>query len=250
MPLSRRQLLAITSLTVASSIASDSRGAGTPVKAIAFDGFPIFDPRPIYAQAEQLFPGRGAELSSLWRAKQFEYTWLRTMTGQYRDFLGVIDDALVVACKSLDLELAGVKRSALVESYLKMPIWPDVLPALSMLKESGLRLALLSNFSPAMFEGNIRGTELEGTFEFQLSTDAVRAYKPDPRAYQMGVDAFGLKREEILFAAFAGWDASGAKLFGYPTFWVNRQRQPREQLDAGPDGEGQGMTDLVRFLAR
>lgn len=127
------------------------------------------------------------------------------MTGHYRDFLGVIDDALVFACKSLAIELTGVKRTALIESYLKMPIWPDVLPALSMLKESGLRLALLSNFSPAMFDGNLGGTELEGTFEFQLSTDAVRAYKPDPRAYQMGVDAFGLKREEILFAAFAGW---------------------------------------------
>jgi 2-haloacid dehalogenase len=249
MPLSRRQLIAIASLTVASSIASDSRGAGTPIKAIAFDGFPIFDPRPIFALAENLFPGRGAQLSAVWRAKQFEYTWLRTMAGRYRDFLGVIDDALVFACRSLDLELDGVKRSALVESYLKMAIWPDVLPALSLLKENGLRLAFLSNFSPAMFEGNLRGTELEGMFEFQLSTDRVRAYKPDPRAYQMGLDAFGLKREEILFAAFAGWDASGAKLFGYPTFWVNRQKQPREQLDASPDGEGQGMTDLLRFLA-
>ncbi|QQO36029.1 haloacid dehalogenase type II [Bradyrhizobium diazoefficiens] len=249
MPFSRRQLLAITSLTVASGIASSSRGAGAPIRAVAFDGFPIFDLRPIFALAENLFPGRGTELSNVWRTRQFEYTWLRTMTGHYRDFLGVIDDALVFACKSLAIELTGIKRTALVESYLKMPIWPDVLPALSMLRESGLRLALLSNFSPAMFDGNIGGTVLEGTFEFQLSTDAVRAYKPDPRAYHMGVDAFGLKREEILFAAFAGWDASGAKLFGYPTFWVNRQKQPREQLEAVPDGEGQGMMDLVHFLS-
>jgi 2-haloacid dehalogenase len=134
MSLSRRQLLAIASLTVTSSIASDSGGAGASIKAIAFDGFPIFDPRSIFALAENLFPGRGAELSNVWRTKQFEYTWLRTMTGHYRDFLGVIDDALVFACKSLDIELTGVKRSALVESYLGMPIWPDVLPALSMLK--------------------------------------------------------------------------------------------------------------------
>ncbi|WP_298878774.1 haloacid dehalogenase type II [uncultured Bradyrhizobium sp.] len=249
MPFSRRQILAITSLSIASGIASSSPGAGTPIKAIAFDGFPIFDPRPVFALAEQLFPGRGAELSNVWRTKQFEYTWLRSLAGRYRDFLGVIDEALVFACKALDLELTGVKRSALVESYLRMPTWPDVLPALSGLKESGLRLALLSNFSPAMFDGNISGTELEGIFEFQLSTDAVRTYKPDPRAYQMGVDAFALKREEILFAAFAGWDASGAKLFGYPTFWVNRQKQPREQLDAVPDGEGRGMTDLLHFLS-
>ncbi len=89
MSLSRRQLLAITSLTVVSGIATASQQeARAPIKAIAFDGFPIFDPRPIFALAENLFPGRGAELSNLWRTKQFEYTWLRTMTGHYRDFLG------------------------------------------------------------------------------------------------------------------------------------------------------------------
>jgi len=250
MSLSRRQLLAITSLTVASGIAGASQQeARAPIKAIAFDGFPIFDPRPIFALAENLFPGRGTELSKVWRTKQFEYTWLRTMSGHYRDFQGVIDDALVFACKSLDIELTGVKRSALVEGYLGMTVWPDVLPALSMLKDSGMRLAFLSNFSPAMLDGNIRAAGLESMFEFRLSTDAVRAYKPDPRAYQMGLDAFALKREEVLFAAFAGWDASGAKLFGYPTFWVNRQKQPREQLDASPDGEGLGMMDLVHFLS-
>ena len=96
------------------------------------------------------------------------------MSGHYRDFLGVIDDALVFACKSLDIDLTGVKRSALVESYLKMTVWPDVLPALSVLKENGLRLAFLSNFSPAMLDANIRAAGLEGIFEFQLSTDAVR----------------------------------------------------------------------------
>jgi 2-haloacid dehalogenase len=99
-------------------------------------------------------------------------------------------------------------------------------------------------------ESNIRNAGLEGFFEYQLSTDAVRVYKPHPQAYQMGIDAFGVKREELLFAAFAGWDAAGAKLFGYPTFWVNRQKQPLEQLDAIPDAEGTGMNDLVRFLAR
>ena len=183
MSLSRRQLLAITSLTVASGIAGASQEeARAPIKAIAFDGFPIFDPRPIFALAENLFPGRGAELSKVWRTKQFEYTWLRTMSGHYRDFLGVIDDALVFACKSLDIELTGVKRSMLVESYLKMMVWPDVMPALSILKDNGLRLAFLSNFSPAMLDANIRAAGLEGIFEFRLSTDAVRAYKPDPRA--------------------------------------------------------------------
>ena len=100
-----------------------------------------------------------------------------------------------------------------------------------------------------MFDANIRSADLGAFFEHKLSTDAVQVFKPHPRTYQMGIDAFGMNREEILFAAFAGWDASGAKLFGYPTFWINRQKRPLELLDAVPDGEGTGMQDLLRFLS-
>lgn len=228
--------------------ASAAQPGRPPIKAIAFDGFPIFDPRPVFALAEQLFPGRGAELSNAWRIRQFEYTWLRTAAAQYRDFLGVIDDALVFAAKSLGLELTPQKRAALVGSYLQLRDWPDVKQALTQLRAAGIRLAFLNNFTPAMLEANTRHAGLEGFFEFSLSVDAVRVYKPHPRAYQMGVDAFRLSPEEILFAAFAGWDAAGAKLFGYPTFWVNRQGQPAEELGAMADGTGAGMADLVRFV--
>ncbi len=254
MPVSRREFLEIASTTVAASgIATSPSSAGPTrpaIKAIAFDGFPIFDPRPIFALAEELFPGRGTELSNAWRTRQFEYTWLRTVAQRYRDFLGVIEDALIFAGNSLNLDMTNEKRKALVEGYLQMKAWPDVLPVLSKLKESRIRLGFLNNFTPAMLEANIRHAGLDGFFEHILSTDAVRVYKPHPQAYQMGIDAFGLKREEILFAAFAGWDASGAKIFGYPTFWVNRQKQPLEQLDAIPDGEGPGMGDLLGFLSR
>ena len=82
-----------------------------------------------------------------------------------------------------------------------------------------------------------------------LSTDQGATYKPDPRAYQLGPDALKLTREEILFVAFAGWDAAGAKLFGYPTYWVNRQHLPAEEIGVRPDGSGGTLTDLVAFLA-
>jgi len=253
MSINRREFLEIASSTVAASAmitsASSAETARPTIKAIAFDGFPIFDPRPIFALAEELFPGRGAELSNAWRIRQFEYTWIRTVAQRYRDFLGVIEDALVFAGHALNLDITDEQRKVLVKGYLGMKAWPDVLPVLSKLKEKGIRLAFLNNFTPAMLDANIRSAGLEGFFEHRLSTDNVQLYKPHPLAYQMGIDAFGLKREEILFAAFAGWDASGAKLFGYPTFWVNRQKQPLEQLDAIPDGEGSGMGDLLDFLS-
>src|SRR5215471_12224549 len=185
------------------------------IKAIAFDAFPIFDPRPVFALAEQLFPGHGAELSNEWRTRQFEYTWLRIADQHYADFWQVTADALVFATDKLGLELTADKREKLMNVYLELKPWPDVPAALASLKQSGLRLALLSNFTRRMLEANIKSAALTGMFEQIISTDEAKTYKPDPRAYQLGTETLKLPREEILFVAYAGWDTAGAKLFGY-----------------------------------
>jgi 2-haloacid dehalogenase len=217
-------------------------------KAIAFDAFPIFDPRPVFGLAETLFPGKGTDLSNAWRARQFEYQWLRTLSGRYADFRQTTEDGLVFAAKLLQLALTPEKRAQLMHAYLGLKAWPDVPSALSVLKKAGLRLAFLSNMTTKMLDASIKNAGLDGIFEYVLSADQVRAYKPDPRAYQMAIDAFKLKREEIIFAAFAGWDVAGARWFGYPTFWVNRLSLPAEELGAAPDAIGQDLTDLVRFV--
>lgn len=230
--------------TVATSAAAGPKA----IQAIAFDAFPILDPRPVFAIAEELYPGRGAELTNLWRTRQFEYTWLRTMSRNYADFWQVTGDALIFAAKSLRLDLPRATRAALMAAWLKLRCWPDAPAVLRSLKSAGVRLAFLSNMTTPMLEAGIHNSQLEGIFDHVLSTDAVKAYKPDPRAYQMGLDALKLRREEILFAAFAGWDAAGAKSFGYPTFWVNRQNLPAEELGVTVDGTGSSLTDLATFL--
>ena len=228
-----------------STIAAGSRGN---IRAVAFDGFPILDPRPVFSLVDQLYPDKGVELSNIWRTKQFEYTWLRTMSRRYADFWRVTNDALVFAAKSLKVELTAENRSRLMEAYLKLRCWPDVPAALGALKKAGIGIAFLSNLTDEMLDAGIKNSQLDGVFDHVLSTDRVKVYKPDPRAYQMGVDAFGLMRDQILFAAFAGWDASGAKSFGYRTFWVNRQNQPAEELGIAPDAIGGSLNDLVAFL--
>jgi 2-haloacid dehalogenase len=217
-----------------------------PIRAIAFDAFPIFDPRSVLASADAMYPGAG--LSDEWRTRQFEYTWLRVAARRYVDFWRVTEDALVFAANRLKLKLSPESRATLMNEFLRLSVWPDVIPALESIRRSGIRLALLSNFTPRMLAANIANAGLHGMFEQVLSTDQVRSYKPDPRAYQMGVDALTLTRQEILFVAFAGWDAAGAKLFGYPTFWVNRQQLPGEEMGVSPDGSGETLRDLVTFL--
>lgn len=252
MPLNRREFLNLAAAGIATGLLASNplaRAATSPkIKAIAFDAFPIFDPRPVFALAEQLFPGRGAELSNAWRTRQFEYQWLRALSGRYADFWQATEDALVFSGEMLKLDLTLDKRKQLMDAYLGLKAWPDVQPALQSLKEAGIRLAFLSNATTKILDAGIENSGLEGVFEHVLSTDKIKTYKPDPRAYQMAIDAFNLNREEILFVPFAGWDAAGAKSFGYTTFWVNRLNLPAEKLGVTPDAVGKNLTDLVGFV--
>lgn len=220
------------------------------IRALALDGFTTFDPRPLRALAERLFPGRGGELASAWRTRQFEYSWLRVAMHRYTDFWTVTEEALIYAAQASRLELSAVQRSALMDAVLRLPAYPDARPALAALRDAGLRVAFLTNLSPRMLDALIDHAGLRSLVDLGLSTDAVRSYKPDPRTYQLGVDALGLDREEIAFVASSGWDAAGARAFGYPTLWVNRVGQPPEQLGVSADAVGESLNDLTSFVRR
>jgi 2-haloacid dehalogenase len=245
--LRRRHLFGVAAALLANP-ARQAFAQSRRIKAIAFDGFVIIDPRPVATRAEELFPGQGARLMEIWRSRQFEYSWLRTLSHRYVDFWEVTREALVFAAKAANVALPADKRDGLMQTFIELKAWPDVAPALRVLKGKAIRMAFLANPTAQMLDAVIRNSGLEGLLEEHLSTDRVQAYKPDPRAYQMGLDAFGLAREEIAFAASASWDAAGAKAFGYRSFWVNRTNLPVEELADAPDAIGAGMADLVKFV--
>ncbi len=251
MPTTRRELLKLATAAAASGALSQSAiaqgSSRNQIKVVAFDGFGVFDPRSIAALAEELFPGKGMELNNLWRTRQFEYTWLRVVTERYADFWRVTDDALVFAAKMLKLDLTPEKRSRLMEAFLHMKPWPHAQEGLQALRDAGLRLAFLSNFTVPMLQANAKNAGLDGLFDKLLSTDAMKTYKPSPHAYQMAMDAFRVARENVLFVAFGGWDASGAKSFGYKTFWLNPANLPVEELAEVPDAIAPTFPELVKF---
>jgi 2-haloacid dehalogenase len=247
--LDRRRLLQLAAGGAAMTTATRVLAAADrPVRAIVFDAFPVFDPRSVAAAAEAHFPGRGGELAAAWRVRLFDYQWLRLAGRRYKDFRGIAEDSLVVAAAALKLDLRLEARDALVGAYSALRAWPDVKPALQALRGAGIKLGFCSNMTEAMLRANIASAGLDGLFDRVISTDGRRTYKPAPEAYQMAIDGFGLAREEIVFAPFAGWDAAGAKWFGYRTFWVNRANQPVEQLDAIPDATGTTLTELAAFV--
>jgi 2-haloacid dehalogenase len=248
MQVGRRTLLQWSALGGVALVANGAIPARetAAIDAVAFDALAIFDPRPVFALALSMFPHAGDRLVETWRTRQFEYAWLRTLSRTYVDFWKVTEQALEYAAKVAHVQLTSGQRDALMGAFLELKPWPDAPPAVHTLQKAGFRLALLSNFSPHMLESVVGKAGL-GDIAL-LSTNRVRAYKPDPRAYQMAVDYFRVPASRIAFVAFGGWDAAGARVFGFPTFWANRMQLPEEQLDHAPDATEIGLLGLTQFI--
>jgi 2-haloacid dehalogenase len=243
-------VMAIAAASVACQVPSPAvdTAARPRFKAVAFDYLVLFDATSVAGAAEQAFPGNGRELAQLWRTRQFEYTWLRSITNTYVDFFAVTEDALEYAANAMKLELTTERKQGLLRAYLHLAPWPDTADALRRLREHGIRVIALANFSPNMLQANAENAGLTGLLDALVSTDTTRTYKPDPRAYQLGMERLQLAKHEILFAAFGGWDAAGAKAFGYPTIWVNRLNQPAEELGIHPDHISRDLSGLLEFV--
>jgi 2-haloacid dehalogenase len=217
-------------------------------KAVAFDYLVLFNPDSIVSDVEEIFPGKGRELTNLWRTRQFEYSWLRSIMNRYIDFYAVTEDALLYAAHALKLELTEDRKQRLLDAYLHLSPWPDAAGSLRRLRESGVRVVTIANFSPAMLRFNAERAGMMSLVDDLNSTDANGTYKPDPRSYQLGLDRLHVAKQEIVFAAFGGWDAAGAKSFGYPTVWVNRFNQPVEELGVQPDRSVTDLNGLLDFV--
>ncbi len=236
-------------LLLAFFVLSASAAQAAPrYKAVAFDYFVLFNANSVIPKVEKEFPGKGKEFTLAWRARQFDYGFLRSITGRQIDFLKATEDALVYTAEAMRLPLPPDRRARLLDAYLTLEPWPDTVAALKKLKAAGVRIITIANFSPLMLKANAERAGITDMFDELVSTEANHSYKPEPRAYQLGVDHLGLKKDDIVFAAFGGWDAFGAKNFGYPTYWVNRFDLPAEKLGLAPDATSKDMTGLLRFV--
>ena len=241
---------AIASTRIEQSPVAVERAVHRRYAAVAFDYFVLFNPDSVMAAVERSAPGRGREFTNLWRTRQFEYSWLRSITGRYVDFLDITKDALVYTANAMHVEMTAAARQQLLEAYLRLTPWPDTADALRRLRDADVRVITIANFSPTMLRSNAERAGLMPLFDALVSTDANHTYKPDPRSYQLGVDRLKLEKREIVFAAFGGWDVAGAKSFGYPTVWVNRFSQPHEELGVRPDRTVTDLNGLLDFVLK
>jgi 2-haloacid dehalogenase len=204
------------------------------VKALVFDAYgTLFDTRSVLGRCEEIFPGRGSELTDLWRAKQLEYTWLRALMDKYEDFWRITQDALGFACRSLGLAVPPDRIDHLMQAYMTLSPFPEVGEALDSLGR--MPCAILSNGTPQMLGSAVRNAGLEGRFQQILSVDEVRTYKPNPVVYKLAETRLAVPRGQIGFVSANGWDVAGAKAFGFTACWLNRRGAPLESLGFPPD---------------
>lgn len=216
-----------------------------PTAALVFDAYgTLFDVHAVVRRCDEFWPGQGIRLSQLWRAKQLEYTWLRTLMKRYVPFSQVTREALGYACETLGLALDPGQMRSLMDEYLALTPYPDVAPALAKLK--GPRHAILSNGSPDMLEPLVQRSGL--AFDAVLSVDPLRAYKPAPEVYELAMNRLDVDRERIAFVSSNCWDALGARSFGFRAYWINRGGAPVDRLGFTPEGILKSLGDLPEVL--
>jgi len=223
----------------------------SPLRALVFDAYgTLFDVHSVVALCEQLWPEKGGALSTLWRAKQLEYTWQRSLMRRYEDFARITEASLSYACLALGLPVDEERRRSLMGAYLRLSLFPEVRDAFATLKVSKLDLAILSNGSPAMLRPLVAAAGLGDQIRTIISVDARKIYKPAPAVYRLAVQRLRVPKPTIGFVSSNCWDACGAKSFGFRTFWINRTGAPVDELGAAPDHVIKGLDELAELLRR
>lgn len=218
--------------------------------ALVFDAYgTLFDVHAVVMRCETFWPGRGAQLSQLWRGKQLEWTWQRSLMRRYVPFAQLTRDALGYACEALGLDCGETQAAALMEEYRRLALYPEVAEALATLHAGGRGLAILTNGSPDMIVPLLAHHGMQSLFDAVLSVDEVKTYKPSPEVYRLAAKRLGVATSAIGFVSSNGWDALGAKAFGFGAWWINRNAAPLERLGIAPDGILAGLGELPALLA-
>ncbi len=225
----------------------DTTPALDDIGACVFDAYgTLFDVAAAAARCRDDLGDKADPLAALWRTKQLEYTWLRSLMDEYVDFRQVTGDGLDYAMATLGI--GEDLRPRLMDLYMRLDAYGEVKDVLSGLKAAGIKTAILSNGAPAMLEAAVKNAGIDDLLDDVLSVDSIGIYKPHPRVYQLAVDGLSLPAGRICFMSSNAWDVIGAANFGFRVVWVNRFGQQRERLPGAHEHEISTLAELPALL--
>ena len=221
------------------------------IKAVVFDAYgTLYDIQSVAAVTEQAFPGYGEIITQIWRIKQLEYTWLRSLMRRYEDFSVITRDSLAYTLRVLGLKHDSGAFERIMEKYLHLDLYPDATAALAAMRDR--KLAILSNGSMGMLNTLVRNSGLDRVLDATISIDSKKIFKPAPDPYSLIESTLGVPPGEVLFVSSNPWDACGAKAFGLNVAWIERvtpeamalacvkkrRRRPAHDVQGNPYADG------------
>jgi 2-haloacid dehalogenase len=243
------------------------------IKAVVFDAYgTLYDIQSVAAVTEAEFPDYGEIVTQIWRIKQLEYTWLRSLMRRYQDFSVITRDSLAYTLRVLGLEYDSGAFERIMQKYLHLDLYPDAAAALAAMKDR--KLAILSNGSTGMLTTLVRNSGLDRVLDATISIDAKKIFKPSPDAYSLIETVLGVPPAEVLFVSSNPWDVCGAKAFGLNVAWIERVtpeamalacvkndlvapltmfkaiRTQMDELGLQPDYRIQALADLPKLVAQ
>jgi 2-haloacid dehalogenase len=191
------------------------------IKAVVFDAYgTLYDVQSVADITEETFPGYGEMITQIWRIKQLEYSWLRSLMQHYRDFSVITRESLAYTLRILGLQYDIAMFECIIEKYLHLDLYPDAIATLAALKDR--KLAILSNGSPDMLSALVTNSGLDRVLDATISIDAKKIFKPSPEVYTLIETTLGVQPKDVLFVSSNPWDACGAKAFGLNVAWIER----------------------------
>ena len=217
------------------------------IKAIIFDAYgTLFDVNSAAEKCKDKIGSKWESFSNYWRTTQLEYTWLRSLMKRHKDFWQVTEDSLDKSMKAYEIDSS--MRNELLDLYKILSPFSEVPEVLKKLKEKNLKLAILSNGTPALLNELVKSNNLDNLFDDLFSIEEAGIYKPDSKVYAMPIKKYNFEKNEIAFLSANTWDVSGGGNYGYNSIWVNRNNNIFDNLDYKPQNEIKNLKELIYII--
>ena len=217
------------------------------IKAIIFDAYgTLFDVNSAAEKCKGNIGDKWEDFANYWRTTQLEYTWLRSLMNRHKDFWKITEDSLDKSMKFFKID--NSMRSDLLDLYKVLSPFSEVKETLNKLKKKDFKLAILSNGTPSLLENLVKNNNLENIFDDIFSIEEVGIFKPDSRVYDLPVNKYNIRKDEILFLSANTWDVSGGGNYGYNSVWVNRNKNIFDNLDYQPLYEIHDLSELLEII--
>ncbi len=217
------------------------------IKAIIFDAYgTLFDVNSAAEKCKDKIGDKWEPFANFWRTTQLEYTWLRSLMKRHKDFWQITEESLDKSMMAFNID--PKMKNELLNLYKVLSPFQEVPETLKLLKEKNFKLAILSNGTPSLLNDLVKSNNLNNLFDDLFSIEEVKIYKPHPKVYDLPIEKYKIKKNEVVFLSANTWDVSGAGNYGYQSIWVNRNNNIFDNLDYKPNNQIKSLSELINLI--